>query len=62
MSLLTGVQSYEDLKDTSLWVPVANTAMDMISAWAYIPPYIGNATGQAHTRRGSRGRSFFFRD
>jgi hypothetical protein len=31
MSLLAGVQSYEDLKDTSLWVPVTNTAMNMIS-------------------------------
>ena len=35
-SLLAGVQSYEDLKDTSLRVPVTNTAMEyMISAQAY---------------------------
>lgn len=27
MSPLTRVESYENLKDTSLWVPVTNTAM-----------------------------------
>ena len=32
MSLLARVQSHEDLKDTSLWIPVTNTATDMISA------------------------------
>jgi hypothetical protein len=31
MSVLAGVQGYGDLEDTSLWVPVTNTAMDMVS-------------------------------
>lgn len=29
MALLAGVQSYEDLKDTSFWVPVTYTAVNI---------------------------------